>query len=191
MKIKLSVWAKSNNITYKTAYDWFKKGLLPLKHEVTPSGSIFIIIDQEVNKVNLPIYIYGRVSSHQKKDDLSRQIQRCKTFCEAKGLPITKMYKEVGSGMNDNRSQLTKLLNQPIGIIVVENKDRLTRFGFNYIETLYSKLGGQILVINKDEFEEHDLMKDLVSVITSFCCRLYGMRRGYNKAKEIKDKITQ
>lgn len=187
-KIKLSQFAKDNNITYKTAYSWVVNNLMPNKIEYSPSGSIFVVIEEDsIN--NKPCYIYSRVSTHTKKDDLLRQVDRCKAFCEAKGLSVEKIYKEVGSGMNDNRSQLVKLLNQPIGTIIVEHKDRLTRFGFNYIETLYTKLGGSIVVINKDETEEHDLMKDLVSVITSFCCRLYGMRRGYNKANELKNKI--
>jgi len=93
--------------------------------------------------------------------------------------------------MNDNRTQLNKLLNEPIGTIIVDNKDRLTRFGFNYINSLYTRMGGSIIVINSDESEEADLMKDLISVITSFCCRLYGMRRGYNKAKLIKESIIK
>ena len=93
--------------------------------------------------------------------------------------------------MNDNRKQLNTLLDQPIGTIIVENKDRLTRFGFNYLNNLYSKLGGNIIVINTAESDQEDLIKDLISIITSFCCRLYGMRRGYNKAKEIKASIQQ
>ena len=190
-KIKLSQFAKLNNITYKTAYDWFSKGLIPHEMEYSPSGSIFVLVGEEMSQKVGPVYIYGRVSSHPKKEDLLRQIARCKSFCETKGFVVDKIYKEIGSGMNDKRTQFNKMLDQPIGTIVVEHKDRLTRFGFNYIEKLYARLGGNILVINKDETEENDLMKDLISIITSFCCRLYGMRRGYGKAKEIKDKITK
>ena len=190
MKIKLSQYAKLNNITYKTAFAWFQNKLIKEKVEVSPSGSIFIVIDEKPNTDNIPVYTYSRVSSSNKKEDLNRQQLRCIAFCEAKGYSISKNYKEIGSGMNDSRGQLMKLIEQPIGIIVVEHKDRLTRFGFNYIDNLYTKLGGKIVVINRDEFEETDLMKDLVSIITSFCCRLYGMRRGYSKAKEIQSTIN-
>lgn len=93
--------------------------------------------------------------------------------------------------MNDARTQLVKLLDKPKGIIVVENKDRLTRFGFNYIQKLYEQAGGKIVVINGSETHEDDLMKDLVSVITSFCCRLYGMRRGYAKARAMKQQMEE
>lgn len=188
-KIKLSQYAKLNQITYKTAHHWYKNDLIKEKIEVSPSGSIFVLLDDNNTNDEKPVYIYARVSSHNKKDDLERQIQRCKAFCENSGIVVNKIYKEVGSGMNDSRKQLVNLLDKPIGTIVVEHKDRLTRFGFNYINNLYSKLGGKILVINKDEFEEADLMKDLISVITSFCCRLYGMRKGYNKARKINSEI--
>lgn len=191
-KIKLSDYAKLYNITYKTAYHWYRNNLIKEEISITPSGSIYVNIEDNVSDIieNKPLYIYCRVSSHNKKDDLLRQIERCKSFAENKGYSVHKTYKEIGSGMNDSRSQITKLLNMPVGVILVEHKDRLTRFGFNYINNLYERLGGKIIVINRDEFEEADLMKDLISIITSFCCRLYGMRRGYNKAKQIKTQIN-
>ena len=70
-------------------------------------------------------------------------------------------------------------------IIIIEHKDRLTRFGFNYLEKLLSKLNCQIIVVNRDTEDEKDLIKDLVAIITSFCCRLYGLRRGSKKAEVI------
>ena len=73
--------------------------------------------------------------------------------------------------------------------IVVEHKDRLTRFGFNYLDQLLPRLGCELIVINRDAIDENDLMKDLVSIITSFCCRLYGLRRGHNKAKIIRKEL--
>ena len=187
MKIKLSKWAEMNGVKYRTAHHWIQEGLFPDEYEYSPSGSIFVKLKDD--KLSSNNYIYCRVSSHTKKEDLERQVERCKAFSENAGISVEKVFKEIGSGMNDKRTQFMKLLNQPIGTIIVDNKDRLTRFGFNYIDFLYAKLGGKIIVINKDETEENDLMKDLVSVITSFCCRLYGMRRGYAKARAIKENI--
>ena len=89
--------------------------------------------------------------------------------------------------MNDNRPKLIKLLESDAYRIVVEHKDRLTRFGFNYIETLTRQQGRELIVVHRDSEEEDDLLKDLVAIITSFCCRLYGLRRGRNKAREIKE----
>jgi len=105
-------------------------------------------------------------------------------------LQVHNIYKEVASGMNDNRREFWKMLESSPTKIVVENKDRLTRFGFNYLNKLLSKLGCEIIVINYSDRDEEDLIKDLVSIMTSFCCRLYGLRRGKNKIKQIKDIIN-
>jgi len=68
---------------------------------------------------------------------------------------------------------------------VVEHKDRLTRFGFNYIETLLNKEGRKIEVVNLAEDEKSDLMQDLVSIIYSFTTKMYGLRRSKRKTEEI------
>jgi putative resolvase len=72
-------------------------------------------------------------------------------------------------------------------VIVIENKDRLTRFGFTYLNNLLKDRGCIIDVIHQDHEDETDLIKDMVAIITSFCCRLYGARRGQNKALKVKE----
>ena len=76
-------------------------------------------------------------------------------------------------------------------LIVIENKDRLTRFGFEYIKRIGKMNGIQIQVINPNDNDEQDLMKDMISIITSFCCRLYGLRRATNKIKRIKEQLNK
>ena len=125
------------------------------------------------------------MSNHNRKDDLNRQVERITEFASASGYAVDKIFKEIASGMNDNRPQFWKMLDNNPSVIIVEHKDRLTRFGFNYLEKLLNKLNCQIVVINKDIEDETDLIKDLVAIITSFCCRLYGLRRGTKKAKII------
>lgn len=185
--MKLSKWAKKQGISYTTAFRWFKQGKMPCPTTQTASGTIIVHDDQPTTQP-VSVAVYCRVSSHDKKDDLARQVTRCLDYCAAKGYAAT-IYKEIGSGMNDNRSKLLKMLDSNPTIIVVENKDRLTRFGFNYLNVLLNKLNCTIEVINTEMNDEADLIKDMISIITSFCCRLYGMRRGYNKAKAIKDSI--
>jgi predicted site-specific integrase-resolvase len=187
--MKLSEYAKEKGITYKTAWNWYCNGDIPNAIQM-PSGTIIInetipVINEENNKV----VIYGRVSNASRKLELNYQIERIESFCIARGYQIEKIYKEVASGMNDNRKQLWKMLDASPKIIVVENKDRLTRFGFRYLKNLLKQLGTEIIVIHENESDETDLIKDLVSIITSFCCRLYGMRRGYKKAQNIKYSI--
>jgi putative resolvase len=184
--MKLIDWSKQQGVAYITAWRWCRDGKMPCPWERTPSGTILVHPDKDAGSPSpTKTFVYARVSSHNKKDDLARQVDRCLSFCQTNGWPVEKVFKEVASGMNDKRKQLSKLFDQPPSRVVVEHKDRLTRFGFNYIETLLSKLGWDVVVINRDHHDESDLIKDLVAVITSFCCRLYGLRRGARKAKEI------
>jgi predicted site-specific integrase-resolvase len=126
------------------------------------------------------------VSSPEKKGDLERQATRCVEFCQARGWTVERVVKEVASGMNDSRPKLVKLLRDKPARLVVEHKDRLMRFGFGYFELLLPMLDCELVVINREAEERDDLLKDLVAVITSFCCRLYGLRRGQRKALEVK-----
>ena len=99
--------------------------------------------------------------------------------------------KEVGSGLNDKRKQLQKLLvmvgNHEVRNVYITYKDRLTRFGFHYLETMFEDCGTSIIVV-KDESNEksvHDeLVEDMMSLIASFSEKLYGMRSKKNKIKE-------
>lgn len=188
--MKLSTWAKQQGICYMTAWRWFRQGVIPVKATQLSTGTIII---QEENK-NASSFtkrnvIYSRVSSANKKDDLQRQIQRCCDFAATQGIAIDKIYKEIASGMNDKRRELIRMLDSNPTIIVVEHKDRLTRFGFNYLEYLLKKQGCEIIVMNKDLENESDLIKDLISIVTSFCCRLYGLRRGKTTAKKIQNMV--
>ena len=188
--MKLSAWAKSQGVSYLTAWNWFHAGTLPVKAYQLPSSTI--IVEESIKSSRTEkIFIYARVSSHVKKEDLNRQVARCEEFARAKGLSVDKIYKEVASGMNDNRRELMKMFNNEPTAIIVEHKDRLTRFGFNYVQYFLNKQGCDLIVINKDNQNDTDLMKDFVAVITSFCCRLYGMRRGVNKAKLLKQNISE
>ena len=112
-------------------------------------------------------------------------------YCAAKGYPITHIIKEIGSGVNDARPKLLKLITDPtITLIVVEHKDRLTRFGFNYIEQLLKIQGRKIEVINLAENGKEDLVQDFVSIVTSFCARLYGQRRSKRKTERLIAELT-
>lgn len=184
--MKLSLWAKKEGIHYNTAYRWYREGTMPVRAWKSESNSIFVEDSKILFKTQPKVAVYCRVSSHNKKDDLTRQVQRCLDFCSAKGYNVEKVYKEIASGMNDNRKEFWKMLDASPTIIVVENKDRLTRFGFNYIKNLTAKLGCAIDVINPAVEDEQDLIKDMISIVTSFCCRLYGARRGQNKVKEFR-----
>lgn len=183
--MKLSTWCKQKGICYQTGINWFHKGLIPNAVQLN-TGTILVNETPEVN-TKQRIVTYARVSNHSRKKELEYQVKRCQDYCIAKGYSIAKSYKEIASGMNDNRKQLWQMIDSNPTLIVVENKDRLTRFGFNYLSRLLEKQNCKIEVINQDYEDETDLIKDLVSIITSFCCRLYGIRRGQNKSQKIKE----
>jgi predicted site-specific integrase-resolvase len=138
--------------------------------------------DTRPNKVVL----YGRVSSSENKSNLESQLERLRNYASAKGYEIVKEVKEVGSGLNDKRPQLEKILkSDDWDIILVEHKDRFSRFGTNYILLLLEKLGKKLESINNVIEDKDDLMQDFVSIITSFSARLYGLRRSKRKTEQI------
>lgn len=184
--MKLSDYAKLNGVCYKTAYNWFNQGLIPNASKM-PNGTI--LVNTDIKSTVERVVVYVRVNNHFRRKEMEEQVDRISTYCNSKGYPIEKVYREVASGMNDNRKELWRMIDSKPSIIVIENKDRITRFGFNYLDKLLLKQGCKIEVMNKDTEDEKDLIKDLVAVITSFCCRLYGMRRGYKKITKIKEEI--
>ena len=188
--MKLSDFAKNKGVTYRTAWNWFKAGKLP-NAEQMDNGTIIVNTNIKIKK-DIFVVLYARVSTYTKKDDLNRQMDRLREYAISKGYIVKKEIKEIASGMNDNRPKLNKILkNQDYKTIIVENKDRLTRFGFNYISQLLENEDRFIEVVNETTDDKEDLMKDLISIITSFCCRLYGMRRGLNKTKNIKQELNK
>ena len=176
--MKLSEYARKNSITYHTAFLYWKRGLL--RGRYLPTGTI--VIDEDVNNTR-DYSIYCRVSSHDQKQDLERQEQRLRDYCSAKGFKVVNIYSEIASGLNDDRPKFNKILLSDTHI-VVEHRDRLTRFGFNFIASLLRKSNREIVVINEVE-DKHDLIQDFVSVITSFCARIYGQRRSKRKTEKL------
>ena len=162
----------------------FHNGLLPNAYS-DEKGSIFIRLNEE--KKEDFVVIYARVSSNDQRRDLERQVDRLSDFAIKNGYTINKIYKEVASGLNDGRNQIQKLMeNDKITTIIIENKDRLTRFGFNYLKTLFNRLNVNIIVASEIEnSDKNDLMQDFISIVTSFCARLYGQRRSKNCTKKI------
>lgn len=178
---KLSEYAKEHGLTYRTAYNHYKRGLIKGAYQL-PTGTIVIPDDYNIDKPEYTI-VYARVSSAENKKNLDLQAKRVCDFCRAKGWVVNQIIKEIGSGLNDKRPKLQKILKENKATrIVIEHKDRLTRFGFEYIKTLFK---GDIVVINEVEEDEKDLMQDFVSLVTSFCARLYGIRRSKRKTEQL------
>jgi len=191
--MKLSAYAKKHGITYRTAFRWWQNG--QIKGFQKPSGTIIVTEGEEeapmANKVITPVVIYARVSSPKQKEDLDRQVARLQDYCAAKGYQVGRIVKEVGSGVNDSRRHFLSLLSDPKATtIVVEHKDRATRFGFRYLEVLLGQAGRSIEVANLAENNREELLQDLSSIVYSMCARLYGQRRAKRKQELIGKILT-
>lgn len=160
-----------------------------MRSEQLISGTILVYPNEDVNAKIDKTFVYARVSSYLKKSDLISQAELCEQYCMARGWRVDKVFKEIASGMNDNRPKLNKILEQENVRVVCLHKDRLTRFGFNYIVRLITYRGGLLEIINTEKTDEDDLLKDFIAIITSFCCRLYGARRGQSKALNLKGEL--
>lgn len=187
--MKLSNYAKRLGLSYKTVWRLWKNGKLDAYQ--LPTGTVIVKQDLQ-DKLSDKVCIYTRVSSSENKDNLKKQAEQLKEYAIARGYQIYKIVKEIGSGVNDNRKKLNQLLrDKNYNRLIVEHKDRLTRFGFNYIQILFNQIGKEIEVVNEAENDKQDLMQDFISIITSFCARLYGLRRSKRKTekiiKELKD----
>jgi putative resolvase len=182
--MKLIDYAHKMGISYKTAWRWFKAGKIPGKQMDT--GTILITEDEPLQTLPGKVAIYTRVSSAENTYTLDSQAERLVAYCAARGYPVAKVVKEVGSGINDARPKFLALLaDQRIGLIVVEQQERATRFGFRYLETLLKTQGRAIEVVNHAENSSEDLLADLTSIIYAFCARLYGQRRAKRKTERI------
>ena len=155
--------------------------------ERSSTGRVFVNLEEEQTSL-LNVCIYARVSSSENKDNLEKQKERLVSYCNAKGYKVSKIITEIGSGLNDERKKLESILmDKSINLIVVEHKDRLARFGLNYIQKLLELDNRKIEIINSQTNDEDDLMQDFVSIITSFTARLYGRRR----SKRITEKVIK
>jgi len=185
--MKLSEYAKQIGISYQTAWRHFKSGKIPYPTKKLPSGTVIVDYSPDLLvQMKGKAAVYARVSSAENKDNLNRQAERLANYAVARGYKVQHIVKETGSGLNDNRKKLEKLLTrEDYEVLIVEHRDRLARFGTNYIDILLKRCGITLDIVNQVDNKQDDLMLDLVAIITSFAARLYGQRRGKRKTEKI------
>lgn len=187
MKYKLSQYAKLHGVTNRTIWNWIYQNKVKYERDIT--NHIWIIEDEP--KKEKHAVVYARVSSSENKSNLDTQAERVKNWAVLNGYSVDNVIKEVSSGLNDQRIKLEKVLKDPsIDYIIVEHKDRLTRFGFNYIQNLLKTYNREIIVINNVEDNKQDLIQDFISVITFFCTRIYGQRRSKRNTEKIINELN-
>jgi len=158
--MKLSEWPGRNGISYRTALRWYHEGNLPARAQQLPTGTILVYEEDLSTKTHPEAAIYARVSSNDQKADLERQVSRLKDFAAASGLRAASITEEIGSGLNGH------------GKILVEHRDRLARFGVEYMEAALVSQGRSIIVA--DDTEE---MSDIAPASTESEARETGQKK--------------
>ncbi|MFD4563069.1 IS607 family transposase [Streptomyces sp. NPDC058467] len=183
--MNLTEWAKRQGVHPQTAYRWFREGTLPVPAQRV--GPRTILVNIEANTAPEAVGglgLYARVSSHDQKDDLERQVARLSAWAARAGHKVVRVESEIASGMNGARSKAKRLLADPdVTTVVVEHKDRLGRMNVELVEAALSATGRRLLVLDEGEVED-DLVQDIMDVLTSFCARLYGRKSAKNRARK-------
>ena len=184
--MRVREWAELEGFNPQTVWKWCREDRMPVPFTRTSVGTVIIndpkYESQAENSVGV-VACYGRASSSDQREDLTRQMDRLKAFAINLSCQDPKMVAEVGSGMNENWTKLNRLLADPkVSTIIVEQRDRLARLNFTLIESALKASGRSLIVVDNSEVD-NDLVRDMTEVLTSFCARLYGRRSARNKAK--------
>lgn len=179
--MNLTEWARVQGIHPQTAYRWFREGTLPVPAVRVNARTILVNPDAAVS-VDGGMGLYARVSSHDQKDDLDRQVARLSAWAAGSGSQVVRVEAEVGSGVNGSRRKVRRLLADPnVTTVVVEHRDRLGRVNTELVEAALAAHGRGLVVVDEGEVDD-DLARDMVEVLTSLCARLYGKRSARNRA---------
>ena len=181
-KVNLTEWAHAQGIHATTAYRWHREGKLPV-----PARKVgrLILVSPDTAADTSPrdgAGLYARVSSHDQKAELDRQVARLTAWAAQAGLPVVRVEAEVGSGMNGTRARARRLLADPAAtVVVVEHRDRLGRVNTELAEAALAAHHRRLVVLDESEVTD-DLAGDMVEVLTLLCARLYGRGSARNRA---------
>ena len=180
----MTEWARSQGLHPQTAYRWFREGKLPVPAVRVNSRSVLVAPDAALAPARGGLGLYARVSSHDQRGDLDRQVARLTGWAAQAGAPVVRVEAEVGSGVNGARAKIRRLLADPnVQAVVVEHRDRLGRMNTELVEAALSAHGRRLVVLDPGEVDD-DLVRDMTEVLTSFCARLYGHRSARNRAEK-------
>jgi len=169
-------------VTTKTIQRWDKEGKIRVVRTVggrrrIPESEIKRILGLKEERV---VVGYARVSSTTQKDDLERQKQLIHSYAKDKGYGEVQILGDVGSGLNEKRKGFLKLLEmvteRKVSKVIIVYEDRLTRFGFKTLRKIFQAFGTEIEVINSEENPREELVEDLITIVSHFAGKLYGMR---------------
>lgn len=186
-------FAELLGVLVKTLQRWDRDGIW--KANRTPTDRRYYTYDQYLQFKGIKtkndrrdIVIYARVSTRNQKDDLQNQVDFFKQFCNAKGMIVNQCIEDFGSGLNYNRKKWNKLLDDVMGnkikTIVITNKDRFIRFGYDWFEKFCEKFNTKIIIVKNETLSpKEELVQDMIAILHEFRCRLYGLRKYKNQIK--------
>ena len=181
----ISEFAKRSGRGPATVRRWEQEGKITPKR--LPSGHRYfdesdvrsMLGGAPVSRVTV---VYCRVSGSGQKDDLASQVKAMETYCLHAGIAVDEWIEETGEGMNFKRKKFLALVDRiqhgEVERLIVAHKDRLVRFGFDLISHIAEEGGCEIVVVNQPSCSpEQEMVEDMLSIVHTFSCRLYGMRK--------------
>ena len=187
--IRLSQWAAQHGMHRMTAWRHANAGTLPTELQPKKTGNIIYVL---TNPGTPPGRIagYARVSSAEQKPHLENQANRLWAHSGQNGIPLDEVVSEIGSGLNDRRPKLPKLLADPaVHTVIVEHRERLARFGAGTVDVMLQARGGALIVIDDAEAPD-DPVRDMTGILTCFCARLYGKRSAANRERRAMEVVS-
>ena len=184
--------AKLLGVSLSTIYRWLKRG--KIEEPLRTFGNHRRFNENNFKEKNSKTILYSRVSSYGQKDDLKRQSNKILTFAKENNYKNIELIEDIGSGLNYNKKGfkllLNKIVNRQINTIIIQHKDRLSRFGIGIIQSFAKEFGTNIMIIEKeiDKSKDIKLMNDLMALLTSFTGSIHG-RRSHQNTK-IKQKMN-
>lgn len=188
----ISAFAKRVNVSPSTLRRWDTSGEFKAKRRVSghryyDEGDVRELLNLTPEEMRKTV-VYCRVSSAGQKDDLQSQVKAMETYCLSSGIAVDEWVHEVGGGMNFKRKKFLELIDGivrgDVNRLIIAHKDRLVRFGFDLIAHLAETHGCKIEVVNQDTLSpQQEMVEDLLTIVHTFSCRLYGMRK-YKKETE-------
>jgi predicted site-specific integrase-resolvase len=193
------MWVKAKEITSKfkisntTLCTWVKVGKITRKSIL---GSKYFLYDASPFEGFAKKHIiYARVSTQKQRNDLDEQVKIIRNYVVANGHIVDQVFTDIASGMNENRIALISLMDLvaegDVNSVYISYRDRLTRFGFGYLENFCSRYNTKVVVVNLTEekdFQE-ELTEDLIAIIHHFSMKMYSNRR--KSLKELKNKLLK
>ena len=189
---KAKEFAELLNVSVLTLQRWDNTG--KLKAHRTPTNRRYYTYEQYqkymgITNSSKKTVIYTRVSTSNQKDDLKNQVEFLRQYANAKGIIVDTVIEDYGSGLNYNRKQWNKLIDEcmtnEIGTIIITHKDRFIRFGFDWFEKFLNKFGVKFIIVNNESLSpQEELVQDIISILDVFSCRIYGLRKYKKKIKE-------